>query len=360
MSSATAPCFSASRALMPRIRPTVARDGDLSLHRNAHRVELRVVLDQTVVHVDDVGGHVALPAVSVHRGILRQRRRRIACTGGSASANSFASGDTRADVHRRRVRHPHVVRSHLRLDPPLLHLRDDVVARARLRRRPGNVRFTRELLRVRGRGGRRGALDRVGLEIALTSRTRGRVPDERLLCGECRRGTHGQERDGDFHVSDWQGWTRARRAPEETLGLYDLTRTDRALPAPRGEAARRGRGRRRRSPRSRRTAAASRLARRPRCPLRRGPRVHESARCRSDVRVSGSSDSSDGGVGRIGATTPRPRFRFGDSHSDDTGASSTTNEPGLCSRCVTTTPRRRSAYSRRFTASRTGETPSSL
>jgi len=84
-----------------------------------------------------------------------------------------------------------------------------------------------------------------------------------------------------------------------------------------------------------------------------------SANCRKRSRVSRSSASSEGGSG-AGCFTSIVRSRGGTSHKACTGASSTTNEPGVCSRCCRTTPRCLSRWSKPSTALRTTDTPLSL
>ena len=58
-------------------RAAIARDGDAPLHGHPQRVEPRIVLDQPVVHIDDLARRLADTAVAVHGRVLPLRGRRI-------------------------------------------------------------------------------------------------------------------------------------------------------------------------------------------------------------------------------------------------------------------------------------------
>ncbi len=98
-------------------RSPVAREGDLAFHRHTHRIELRVVFDEAVVHVDDFGRRVPLAAVPVDRRILRERGRRISLDRRLGEGERLGIRRHAGDAHRRRLRHPDVVAANLGLEP---------------------------------------------------------------------------------------------------------------------------------------------------------------------------------------------------------------------------------------------------
>jgi len=179
------------------IRVAVARDRDLALHGNAHRIELLVVLDQSIVHVDDGCAHIAGAAVAVGDDLLE-------CRPGSRIAGHCALGQLERERVGRHapkldlggVRHPHVVRSHFGLQPPRLHRVDHVVARVLLRGRARDVRLLRELVRVMTRAPRVRARGDARLEVALGARGSGRVAGS----GRSLRA----ERGGREQQCDWE------------------------------------------------------------------------------------------------------------------------------------------------------------
>jgi len=178
-------------------RPSVPRHGNLPAHGDAERVELRVVLDQAVVHVDHVRRHVTLPAVAVHRWILRQGRCRVTGDRRLGERQLLHSRRHAPHPHRRRVRQEHVVLPHLRLEAHRLHLRDHVIARARLRRGARHVRLGREHARVRARPCRIRSRDRVRFERPLgRGGRRGVSRKGRALLGAEDRRSEQCENDG--------------------------------------------------------------------------------------------------------------------------------------------------------------------
>ncbi len=68
--AANSAMFGGNLGLDPAPGMVVARDDNLPLHGNTHTVELFVVLGDSVVDVDQRGGHVAVDRVSVIGGKL--------------------------------------------------------------------------------------------------------------------------------------------------------------------------------------------------------------------------------------------------------------------------------------------------
>ena len=166
-------------------RVAVAGDDDLALHRDADRVEVGVVLNESVIDVHDLAGRASVPAVGVERRDLGKGGRR-----GVTGDRSFAQrqlfrvgGGGRAeprDVDGERLRHVDIVGAHLGRETPALQLGEDQIAGAGLGRSPGHVRLVGEGT-GQGVGVRRvGRRDDVGLEGILGRRARGRVAGERL------------------------------------------------------------------------------------------------------------------------------------------------------------------------------------
>ena len=122
-------------------RAAIASNGDPPLHRDAEGIEARVVLDETVVDVDDVGRHVTRAAVSVHGEILSEPGRGVARHGRFGERKRPRARRNTPQMNGGRVRDEYVVPTHLGLEPHRLHLRDDIVPRARLRWRACHVRL---------------------------------------------------------------------------------------------------------------------------------------------------------------------------------------------------------------------------
>src|SRR5438874_2616907 len=58
--------------LYPAKRSAITCNCDFALYRNAHRVELGIVFDESVIHVDHISRHISRRAVSVHGEVLRE------------------------------------------------------------------------------------------------------------------------------------------------------------------------------------------------------------------------------------------------------------------------------------------------
>src|ERR1700682_6507150 len=108
-------------------------------------MELCVVLDQPIVHVDDIATNIASSAVAIECHYLWIRRRGRVF--GYYSLFQIELDRIRRDppdscAHG--VRHPDAIGAHLRFESPRFHLVDHVVASSRLRWSAGHVWLERQ------------------------------------------------------------------------------------------------------------------------------------------------------------------------------------------------------------------------
>src|SRR6267143_1870403 len=122
-------------------RRAPSSDGDLAAHADAQRIECLVVFDQAVINVDDVGGDVTVPRVTVERRDLRslpRLRQRELSRLRVRTWNDPGGDDLRLRDIDRVLLAP-------RVDAPRPQVLEDVVSRRGLCGRTRHVRYGREV-----------------------------------------------------------------------------------------------------------------------------------------------------------------------------------------------------------------------